>query len=511
MNSIAGSPGFYGKLPIVGDFISRRLPASFVRPWDAWLQHALASSKDELGPEWLDVYLTSPVWRFALSGGVCGDHACAGILMPSVDNVGRYFPLTLAALLEEQAVLPRLFVTGDRWFTELEALALSALEDDFDLQDFDLRLRNQVLKPTVTHERLQTEARDSENCDAVFRMEAFETERIRDAFIDLSGYLLDRFSPAFSLWCTSGSERVKPSLSVYSGLPPASAFVEFIAGLPLRGETRKNRKSQAMPATKANRIALGAERACEAKSRIPALKWRSNGCSIVGNVRKINEDAYLDRSEIGLWVVADGMGGHQGGQRASKAIVDALSGVSKPGDLEELTGEVSRQLHEVNTDLFEMGQAMGKDVIIGSTVVAMLAESNRCVAMWAGDSRLYRCRNGSLLQLTRDHSLVSELSMRGLGDSEQLSSGGLGSVITRALGAERDIMIDKIDWDAEEDDIFVLCSDGLIRELEDAEIVDILAGADIEQSARALCDAASVRGAGDNVTVIVVSAGRNRS
>ena len=88
--------GWYGKLPCLGDFASRRLDAEFITPWDAWLQRCIATSRQQLGEQWLDIYLTSPMWRFILAPGICGERACAGVLLPSVDKVGRYFPLTFA-------------------------------------------------------------------------------------------------------------------------------------------------------------------------------------------------------------------------------------------------------------------------------------------------------------------------------------------------------------------------------------------------------------------------------
>ncbi|MCG8100523.1 MAG: type VI secretion system-associated protein TagF, partial [Candidatus Thiodiazotropha taylori] len=88
-------PGLYGKIPSLGDFVTRRLPRGFIAPWETWMQEAIANSREQLGDFWLDNYLTSPMWRFALSPGICGEQGWAGILMPSVDRVGRYYPFTL--------------------------------------------------------------------------------------------------------------------------------------------------------------------------------------------------------------------------------------------------------------------------------------------------------------------------------------------------------------------------------------------------------------------------------
>ena len=96
--------GFFGKIPGHGDFIDRGLSAGFKETWDNWLQHGLASSKAVIGENWLDTYLTSPVWRFVLCTGVCGSDPWAGIIIPSVDRVGRYFPLTIATSLPSDIV-----------------------------------------------------------------------------------------------------------------------------------------------------------------------------------------------------------------------------------------------------------------------------------------------------------------------------------------------------------------------------------------------------------------------
>lgn len=507
MSSTVVSPGFYGKLPSVGDFIFRRLPASFVSPWDSWLQNALSVSQSELGDQWLEIYLTSPIWRFALSPGACGNLAWAGVLMPSVDSVGRYFPLTLATPVEQQTALPRLFLEGAEWFGKLEGLALSALEDDFDFEQFDRELQSQVLPPLPPHEDLQFEAdgQDWKSRRLVFRTGVCEIAQIRDAFIDLSARLLGGFSPPYSLWCTSGSERVKPCLTAYGGLPTPSAFVELIAGRTGHEEPQKSEDSS-LSVTR-NRRMIDTKPQPEPTSGVVPLKWRSHARSIVGNVRKTNEDSYLERSEIGLWAVADGMGGHRNGQAASKAVVDALSALPEAGGIEDLTGNVHKSLLKVNADLVEMGQAFGRGEIVGSTVVVLMAEGRSGIALWVGDSRLYRYRDGSLQQLTQDHSLVSALSDAGAEGGEELAESGLGNVITRALGADRNLMVDKIAFEAKEDDIFLLCSDGLVREVEHVEIADILSRTDIERSPQALVDAAMAREARDNVTVIVVHAG----
>ena len=131
--------GFYGKLPCRGDFMQRRTPQGFVDVWDAWLQECLHESRRQLGERWLETYLTSPIWRFVLAEGICGESAYAGVMLPSVDRVGRYFPLTLISPLEPgSCLLEAACATGRAWFDAAEALALKALDaGDLDVQAFD--------------------------------------------------------------------------------------------------------------------------------------------------------------------------------------------------------------------------------------------------------------------------------------------------------------------------------------------------------------------------------------
>jgi type VI secretion system protein ImpM len=134
---IAGErPGWYGKLPSLGDFASRRLPPLFVEPWDRWLASGMAywRQRDEA---WLDAFLAAPTWRFALGAGIPYSRSpgYAGVLMPSVDRVGRYFPLTVVRPRNGSEIL-----APAHWLRELETIAVSALNDDWDADRFDVEL-----------------------------------------------------------------------------------------------------------------------------------------------------------------------------------------------------------------------------------------------------------------------------------------------------------------------------------------------------------------------------------
>ena len=121
-------PGWYGKIASLGDFASRRLPAEFISNWDAWLQRMLPDSRARLGDRWLETYLGSPIWRFLLFPGICGDGLWAGLMMPSVDRVGRYFPLTIASRMPALASTERAFDALADWLDRLSTAALATLD-----------------------------------------------------------------------------------------------------------------------------------------------------------------------------------------------------------------------------------------------------------------------------------------------------------------------------------------------------------------------------------------------
>lgn len=139
----SATPGWYGKIPSLGDFASRRLPQTFIQPWDSWLQEVLQGTRLALGEGWLDCYLTMPIWRFVLMPGLVGAGGWAGVLMPSVDRVGRQFPLTLAVAASTDAAAAHAAFKGEAWFAGLEEAALGVLDPTLGPDDLDGVLANQ--------------------------------------------------------------------------------------------------------------------------------------------------------------------------------------------------------------------------------------------------------------------------------------------------------------------------------------------------------------------------------
>ena len=222
----------------------------------------------------------------------------------------------------------------------------------------------------------------------------------------------------------------------------------------------------------------------------------------VGLVRRENEDSIVASPGERLWAVADGMGGHARGAWASQTVCAALAatplGHSLNGDCER----VADALEHANELIVAEGEKSGHTV--GTTVVALLVSGDRLACLWSGDSRCYRLRGGTLRQLTRDHSQVAELVDAGLITEEEARHHPLGNVVTRAIGVARGLALDVVEDALAPGDSLLLCSDGLNKCLNDAEIADTLAGRDPEEGCGALVAAVLDRGAPDNVSVILV-------
>ncbi|VXD04103.1 Protein phosphatase [Pseudomonas sp. 8Z] len=195
-----------------------------------------------------------------------------------------------------------------------------------------------------------------------------------------------------------------------------------------------------------------------------ANAWRSAARTDTGKVRARNEDAFLALPEQGLWVVADGMGGHQNGALASRLIVEQLAELPD-GSLDQRLVELRQCLHRLN---HRLGQELTvtadrSDTVIGSTVVALLLEGERAVCVWAGDSRCYLWRGSRLYQLSRDHSLVQQLiDEQGL-TPQEAARHPAAHALTRAIGASETLQLDILELDVLPGDVFLLCSDGLYQ------------------------------------------------
>lgn len=233
------------------------------------------------------------------------------------------------------------------------------------------------------------------------------------------------------------------------------------------------------------------------------ITWTSAAATDVGGKRKINEDALLARPEAGLWVVADGMGGHSAGDVASNAIIHPLQNIERPETLPDFVEAVEDALLSVNRQLRDYAQNELGGRTVGSTVVSLLLSQRTGVCLWAGDSRLYRLRGGQLSRISRDHSAVQELVESGAITQSEADRHPKSNVITRAVGGGEVLYVDSAVFAPEAGDTYLLCSDGLYNEVSDDNIRRKLA-LDLEEAVQRLVDEALHNGGRDNISVVVV-------
>ena len=234
------------------------------------------------------------------------------------------------------------------------------------------------------------------------------------------------------------------------------------------------------------------------------MPCRSAARTHVGTVRRRNEDAVLERAEIGLWAVADGAGGHERGDYASSRIIAALRHLDRAHSGLSLVEEVKGSLSEVNRDVRAKAATIGPNALIGSTVAVLLIWDDQCCCLWAGDSRLYRMRAGQFCQLSRDQSHVQDLVDRGEILPEAAPAHPMANIVTNLIGAFDRLVLEERHDRLAPGDIMLLCSDGLSGALRDAEIAGILTGSPPTAAADRLIERALDRGARDNVSAVVV-------
>ncbi|MBW8785902.1 MAG: serine/threonine-protein phosphatase [Novosphingobium sp.] len=223
----------------------------------------------------------------------------------------------------------------------------------------------------------------------------------------------------------------------------------------------------------------------------------------VGVVRSENEDSHVSLPQAGIWVVADGMGGAHDGRFAAQTIADSVAAVEPADDLELACERVAAAIHAANARIFARSRELGKQM--GSTVVALIVHGGEFVVMWAGDSRAYLYRDGALIPLTRDHTMVEGMVERGLLTTAEAADHPMRHILARAVGVQETLEVDAIRDTIVTKDLFLLCSDGLHGVLADDEIAAIL-GEDRHAAGDKLVSACLERGAPDNVTVTLVAA-----
>ena len=247
-------------------------------------------------------------------------------------------------------------------------------------------------------------------------------------------------------------------------------------------------------------------------------RYRSAARTDVGMKRDHNEDSFLVNEDIGLYVVCDGMGGHAGGETASrlavqtieKELISAKLRIDDPfsakASLPEspLAGALREAVEGACAAVFRSSRAHPELAGMGTTCISLLVQGDHAIVGHVGDSRAYLVRDGQVWQLSEDHSLVNEQVRAGLLTEEEAKHSRLKNIITRSVGFEEDVLVDVVGVETRSGDKFLLCSDGLSNLIDNDEIRDALVQTELDQVPEMLIQLANSRGGDDNITVIAV-------
>lgn len=477
--------GWYGKLPSHGDFLQRRMPEDFLNKWDAWLQDCIAASRAHLGDAWLDTYLTSPVWRFFLGQGVMSASCFAGIVLPSVDRVGRYFPLTVVAELPADLPPMAIAIHGREWLKTIEELALDALaSDEFDLDEFDAAVRASAESLTQVEQHYGVLLGDDfPAAGGHWRLPMVSADRVAAALIDpLLNNAATSLNP-MTMWWTDGSEQVSAACLLVQSLPEADRFSAMLDG---QWES----------------AGWNGEFGDLAQPPVQQFSYRIESAAITdtGAFRRTNQDRFLDRADAGLWVVADGMGGHSRGEYASQLIVDVIASIEPAASINASLETSRLGLERANADLVRAALNAPAERS-GSTVVLLSIRQQEWGVLWAGDSRIYLLRDGVLRALTHDHSVDAVAR----NDADNPAPPPSTGEITRAIGGHEELKLDHNLGQIRLGDRFLLCSDGVHGVVLHDQLCELLsAGVAAEEAVKNVMTAAIEAGSRDNVTALIV-------
>ena len=341
--------GYFGKVPTHGDFVTNGLPREIVDALDLWLRQAMRESQQQLGRGWLDAFLVAPVWRLALAPGLAGPDPVIGVMMPSVDRIGRYFPLVIAAPLTGRALTADRMAQATPWYDMAEALALSTLDADFSLAQFDEAIRRIAMPHLLDRER------------AAFLMQNV------------------------SLWWRAAEEA---NVIGFEGMPDPADYGEKLLSMPASPEAEPETTSPdgSSPQPRA-RVLLMTDCA---------------QASLKGTLSSALREAAVIGADHQAMSVISGIGTQPGMRGAVQVIAETLARVESPFSMNDLVAEAKGKLGTANALLQARGIPTGQ--IFAASVVTLLIQASRFSVLWAGNARAYLLRDGTLALLTRDHT-----------------------------------------------------------------------------------------------------------
>jgi type VI secretion system protein ImpM len=414
------------------------------------------------------------------------------LLLPSVDRVGRYFPLTLVwptpldlSTLEVAVRFQRGFERAEQLL--LDTLALERFEfAEFDRHVMDLAAQLEELAPPGARRLTRAAAGSALAGSSRPRCISLRAVSALDVPVfQILGDQLDAGSGGFGLWWTDGSSVIEPICLMTAGLPEPSHYSAMLDGAWVEA-------GWSVAETEPERTARAVREAPEGTS----IQISSAALTDRGPVRSVNQDAFIERPDRGLWAVADGMGGLSDGEVASRMVCDSLADAPILAGMDEQAMAVIAQLRGVNDYLRRAATRPIKPVQSGSTVVVLVIRQYECAILWAGDSRAYRLRDAELTQLSTDHSWIAQ--------GGSATGGADDQAITRAVGAEDELMVDVVRGDVRANDRFLLCSDGICRALDPAQLSAIMSAHAADDCCHELIAQSIAQGGTDNLTAVIV-------
>ncbi|PDS75631.1 type VI secretion system-associated protein TagF [Rhizobium sp. L43] len=433
--------GFFGKLPSHGDFVSMDLGRNLQSALDAWLQAGLQAAQQEFGEDWKRRFRLMPAWRFIVERGLWGPATVAGVLLPSLDRVGRSFPLVIAAQLHGFAEHPRQLYLDDAWFTAAEAIAESSAKRDFDINHF-----------TASLKRLRS---------------------LRPADLAENETLQDRTSSRGTIWWRIDPQERRAKGFGVTGAPEPAHLAKLL------------RESSGVVSTAPQPETAATPRAVVVEPHHP-LVLRHSHATHAGTRLTVNADALLVSETPSLFAVADGVGDGNAAAEVGKIAVHVLAETAKQQTIEALVQEVKGKLGRAHGLLQSAYHSSDREPSAASIVVlATLQES--CALLWVGNARCYLLREGMMRCLTRDHVEI-----------------GLRRTLSRAIGLRGHLIPEVLSGGLQAGDRLLLCSAPLPNTVPERSIAEILLSAKIEKAADILVQEGLIANCRDNLSAIVI-------
>lgn len=395
------SVGFFGKLPSNGDFIQRRVAQGFLDIWDPWLQECVHGSRQALQESWLSTYLTSPVWRFILGDAVCGSGAYAGILVPSVDRVGRYFPMTVVAQVEIDSNPLLLATRYSSWFDALESLVVNALEtQDVDLESFDAQVLDTARYLTGKFDTVEHRLRE------LFDLSRFPLQAehwraplagagsLQDAINAFAFAQLSAQLRPLSLWWTQGSENLEPSWLTLRGLPTAQHYGAMLDGKWTRDGWRDLGELSGMELPSDPHHAEPVADSIEHADTLAEL--RATYPDVQLSAIEINKAAFILRPEIGLWAVA--ATGADESPDAVRMIADAFQQLGPATTLTAAVETMRQTLADIQGRLRQLDARDVQRIESHADLAVMCVSGAECALLSGGNVQKLRIRARALEQ-----------------------------------------------------------------------------------------------------------------